>query len=212
MTGLRWLAAVPVLAGALTGSVAVAAASEPAPAPPTPAEAPTSPTAAPTSPDPAASPTPTPTETPTPPIPPGTETVVYLTTVTTTTTTTNVNAPITVVTAPITTTLTTPTTPTTPTQPAGAAPDRLVMYLNGCGRPAGPSPSPQRDRVRNAHVRLGSNATLVVRVNGRHVATLHIPSTARRRQMMRLRLAPNGMLTIRRPSGRVLAVQGCTPA
>jgi len=212
MSALRW-AAVPVIAGALSGSVAVAAANEPAPAPtPTP-----TPTAAPKSPDSTAAPSPEPTATPAPEestptsIPPGTDTVVYLTTVTTTTTTTTVNAPITVVTAPITTTLNRTTTPTSSESQRGVA-DRFVMYLTGCGRPGHQSPTAQ-DRVRQAHVRLASDATLVVRVNGRQVATLHMPATAHRsEQMLRLRLARNGRLTIRRPSGRVLAVQGCTPA
>jgi hypothetical protein len=200
MSALRW-AAVPVIAGALTGSVAVAAAAEPPPAP-TPTPTPTTPVAAPdptAAPEPTASPTPEPTPAPDPPA----GTVVYLTTVTTTTTTTNVNAPITVVAAPITTTLNRTTDP--------AARERFVMYLTGCGRP-GQSGAAQ-DRVRSQRVRLGSNATLVVKVNGKPVATLQVPATARRGgQMLRLRLAPNGRLTIRRPSGRVLAVQGCTPA
>jgi hypothetical protein len=199
MSALRW-AAVPVIAGALTGSVAVAAANEPPPAPtPTPTPTPTTPVA---SPDPSA--TPEPAESPTPeptPDPPATGTVVYLTTVTTTTTTTNVNAPITVVAAPITTTLNNKTAP--------AARERFVMYLTGCGRPG----QSAQGRVRYQRVRLGSNATLVVKVNGKPVATLRVPANARRGgQMLRLRLAPNGRLTIRRPSGRILAVQGCTPA
>jgi hypothetical protein len=199
MSALRW-AAVPVIAGALTGSVAVAAANEPPPAPtPTPTPTPTTPLASPdpsAAPEPAESPTPEPT-----PDPPATGTVVYLTTVTTTTTTTNVNAPITVVAAPITTTLNNKTAP--------AARERFVMYLTGCGRPG----QSAQDRVRYQRVRLGSNATLVVKVNGKPVATLQVPANARRRgQMLRLRLAPNGRLTIRRPSGRILAVQGCTPA
>jgi hypothetical protein len=88
------------------------------------------------------------------------------------------------------------------------------MNLTGCGGPGGGSPTAQRDRVRRANVRLAQNASLVVRVNGRHVTTLRLPSGARRRARgvaLRLRLAPSGMLTIRRPSGRVLAIQGCTP-
>ena len=199
MSALRW-AAVPVIAGALTGSVAVAAANEPPPAPtPTPTPTPTTPVASPdpsTTPEPAESPTPEPT-----PDPAATGTVVYLTTVTTTTTTTNVNAPITVVAAPITTTLNNKTAP--------AARERFVMYLTGCGRPG----QSAKDRVRYQRVRLGSNATLVVKVNRKPVATLQVPANARRGgQMLRLRLAPNGRLTIRRPSGRILAVQGCTPA
>jgi hypothetical protein len=203
MSALRW-AAVPVIAGALSGSVAVAAANEPPPAPtPTPTPTPTTPLASPdptVAPEPGASPTPEPTPTPDPPAT-GTGTVVYLTTVTTTTTTTNVNAPITVVAAPITTTLNNKTAP--------AARERFVMYLTGCGRPG----QSAQDRVRYQRVRLGSNATLVVKVNGKPVAMLQVPANARRGgQRLRLRLARNGRLTIRRPSGRILAVQGCTPA
>jgi hypothetical protein len=190
MSALRW-AAVPLIVGVLTGNAAVAAADEP---PPTP-----EPTATPT-PEPTATPTPEPTATPPTP---------YVTTVTTTTTI--VNAPITVVAAPITTTINT----TTGGNTDGGAREQLVLNLRGCGGPGGWSPVTQRDRVRRANVRLARNASLVVRVNGRHVTTLRLPATARRHARgvaLRLRLAPSGMLTIRRPSGRILAVQGCTPA
>jgi hypothetical protein len=127
---------------------------------------------------------------------------------TVTTTTTIVNAPITVVAAPITTTIN-----TTPNTGAGAL-GQLVLNLKGCGRSAGWPPTAQRDRVRRANVRLARNASLVVRVNGRHVTTLRLPAAVRhtRGVALRLRLSPSGMLTIRRPSGRILAVQGCTPA
>jgi hypothetical protein len=190
MSALRW-AAVPLVAGVLTGNVAVAAADEPPPAP-TPTPTPTA--------------TPDPTSTPTPesdatPLPSETGSVVYLTTVTTTTTI--VNAPITVVAAPITTTINPTTSPTA----------RLVLNLRGCGGPGGRSPT--APHIERAHVRLARNASLVVRVNGRRVTTLRLPATAQRHARgvaLRLRLAPSGMLTIRRPSGRILAVQGCTPA
>jgi hypothetical protein len=183
MPALRW-AAVPLVVGVLTGNVAVAAADEPPPAPtPTPTPESTSPDSTPISPTP------------------------YVTTVTTTTTI--VNAPITVVAAPITTTINT-TSPSTD----GAAREHLVLNLRGCGGPGGWSPIAQRDRVRRANVRLARNASLVVRVNGRHVTTLRLPSARRhpRGVALRLRLSPSGMLTIRRPSGRILAIQGCTPA
>jgi hypothetical protein len=87
------------------------------------------------------------------------------------------------------------------------------MNLTGCGASAAGSPV-THGRVRRAHVRLARNATLVVRVNGKNVTALRIPSAARHPHgvALRLRLAPSGVLTIRRPSGRVLAVQGCTPA
>jgi hypothetical protein len=170
---------VPLVVGVLTGNGAVAAANEPPPAP-----------------------TPTPAATPEPPNPEHTpaastpEGSPYLTTVTTTTTI--VNAPITVVAAPITTTIN------------GSDPQarqRFVLNLTGCGGPAAP-------RVGRAQVRLGRDASLVVRVNGRPVTTFRLPATAQRHARgvaLRLRLAPSGMLTIRRPSGRVLALQGCTP-
>jgi hypothetical protein len=193
MSALRW-AAVPLVVGVLTGNVASAAADEPPAAPaPTPAETP--------------DPTPTAESTPAP-FPPVTDSVVYITT---TTTTTIVNAPITVVAAPITTTNNT-------TSDAGGAVngalERFVMNLTGCGAAGGRSPTGQHDRDGRAQVRLRQNASLVVRVNGRRVTTLRLPSTGRRHPRgvaLRLRLAPSGMLTIRRPSGRVLAVQGCTP-
>jgi cytoskeletal protein RodZ len=205
MSVLRW-ATVPVLAGVLTGNIASAAANQPEP-PPTPA--------------PAAAPDPTPTPTPTPdpaappepdPSAPAPDSVTYVTTITTTTTT--VNAPIIVVAAPITTTLNTSNSTSTsgPDATNGKlARERVVMNLKGCGQPGRQTPARPPDRVRYAHVRLARDATLVVRVNGKQVATLRLPTNAQHRAL-RLRLAPNGMLSIQRPSGRVLAVQGCTPA
>ena len=192
MSALRW-AAVPLVVGVLTGNGAVAAADEPHPAP-----------------------TPTPAATPEPPTPehtpaankpehhPATGTpadgVVYTTV---TTTTTIVNAPITVVAAPITTTIN-----GSDSTGGAQARQRFVLNLTGCGEPAAP-------RVGRAQVRLARDASLIVRVNGRQVTAFRLPATAPRHARgvaLRLRLAPSGMLTIRRPSGRVLAVQGCTPA
>jgi hypothetical protein len=212
MSVLRW-ATVPVLAGVLTGNIASAAANEPAPLPTlAPAAAP-DPTPTPT---PAPAATPDPTQTPDPAVPPepdpsapAPDSVTYVTTVTTTTTT--INAPIIVVAAPITTTLDTTSTGGPDAAGSKLARERVVMNLRGCGQPRGQTPAGPPDRVRYAHVRLAREATLVVRVNGKQVATLRLPTNARHRAL-RLRLAPNGMLSIQRPSGRVLAVQGCTPA
>jgi hypothetical protein len=127
--------------------------------------------------------------------------------VTTTTTTTTVNAPITVVAAPITTTI----NGTSGGAAGEGAGERIVMDLAGCGGRGRPSPLATRDRVRESRVRLARNATLVVRVNGKRVTTLRLPSTASRARTvaLRVRLARDGMLTIRRPSGLVVAVQAC---
>jgi hypothetical protein len=185
-----------MVAAVLTANVGPAVADEPATAPtPTPVAAPPAPDSTPAT-DPAESPT-----------PPEDGQINYVTTVTTTTT--NVNAPIIVVAAPITT-----TNNTTAAGGTGAL-ERFALSMTGCGRAGSQSAVAQRDRVRYAHVRLAQNATLMVRVNGRRVATLRLPPTADRRPRgvaLRLRLAPDGMLTIHRPSGQVLAVQGCTPA
>ena len=182
---------MPVIVGVLTGNVALAAADV---SPATPAPTP--------------SPAPDPT---TDPAPPETGPANYVTTVTTTTTI--VNAPITVVAAPITTTIN-----AIRNLPGGwspvAARERLVIDLRGCGGAPGRSAAPRRTVVRRAKVRLARDASLVVRVNGRRVTALRLPAdTSRHRRRgvaLRLRLAKNGMLTIRRPSGRILAVQGCT--
>jgi hypothetical protein len=134
-------------------------------------------------------------------------TVVYITTVTTTTTI--VNAPITVVAAPITTTINSSNTGV-PARGAGTR-ERFVINLTGCGAARGGSGSAPRAAVGHAKVRLAPTASLAVRVNGRRVTTLRLPDSLRG-VALRLRLSRRGMLTIRRPSGRVLSVQGCTPA
>jgi hypothetical protein len=184
---------LPVIVGVLTGNVALAAA-DVSPATPAP------------------TPSPAPDETTTP-APAETGPANYVTTVTTTTTV--INAPITVVAAPITTT----TINNTRNLPGGAwspvaTRERFVIDLRGCGS-RGRSTVSRRTLVRRANVRLGRNASLLVRVNGRRVTALRLPPTSKHRRRgvaLRLRLARNGMLTIRRPSGRILAVQGCSPA
>ena len=185
MSGRRW-AALPVIVGVLTGNVALAAA-DVSPAP--------SPTPEPTDPAPAA-------ETPL-----GNY---YVTTVTTTTTI--INAPITVITAPISTTMdTVRNLPGALDRGGIAARERFVINLSGCGRQGRPA----LRRARRANIRLARNASLVVRVNGKRVTALRLPDGSRRHRRgvaLRVRLAPNGMLTIRRPSGRILSVQGCSPA
>jgi hypothetical protein len=188
---------LPVIVGVLTGNVALAAAD-----------------VSPATPVPTPSPTPEPAATPTLPVPPPTGPGSYVATVTTTTTI--VNAPITVVAAPITTTINSMTRGNGSGGSDRNPPlERLVIDLTGCGAAGGRAPVAPRQRVRRAKHRLGRNASLVVRVNRRRVTTLRLPSSSRDRARgvaLRLRLAANGMLTIRRPSGRVLAVQGCTPA
>jgi hypothetical protein len=189
MSALRW-AVVPLAVGALSANVALAAADEP--------------------------PDPTPSSESTPaPHEPDSGVMPFVTTVTTTTT--NVNAPITVVAAPITTTVngTNPAirTPGLPVRNE-AVPARFVMNLRGCDASARGAPGARHDRVRRANVRLAPDASLVVQVNGRRVTTLRLPSaeTSAQGVALRLRLAPNGRLTIRRPSGRIMAIEGCTPA
>jgi hypothetical protein len=210
---------MPVVVGALGASAGSAAADDP-PATPTPIPAA------------ATDVIPTPTPTPTPEPIPGivTGTVIYVTTITTTTTI--VSAPITVIAAPITSTVNNTTTTNSSTSSTSAnngntsgggtvgggagagkaapAPERLVINLTGCRAPGRSSLTARRDPVRRAKVRLAPTASLVVRVNGRRVTTITLPSL--RRVALRLRLSRSGTLTIRRPSGRVLSVQGCTPA
>jgi outer membrane biosynthesis protein TonB len=234
MSAFRWTAVPVVAIGVLAGNVGFAAADElPAAATPTPAPAadPT-PTLTPT-PVPGLDPTPTPIPTPIPSVVTGT--VIYVTTITTTTTI--VSAPITVIAAPITTTINTTTSNASNSTSSNSSTDsassnsassntsagtnrepaaeRFVINLKGCGAAGGGSPTAARTRVRRAKLHLARNASLVVRVNGRRVTTLHLPSTTQRHPRgvaLRLRLSASGMLTIRRPSGSVLAVQGCVPA
>jgi hypothetical protein len=242
MSARRW-AIVPVVVGALAGNVALAGAKEPAPARTTApsSDTPVDPTPA-TGPgiSPASEATPTPSPSPDGgtgdrPGPTAAGTLVYITTITTTTTI--VNAPIIVVAAPITTTTTTNNTTNSAStnssststaagngstlRPPGAgvdAPQRLELDLRGCSRrvPGAPVARHARTRsvVRLSEVRLGRNATLVVRVNRRGVATLRVPTNASGTDSvpLQVRLAANGMLTIQRPSGLVLQVQGCTPS
>jgi hypothetical protein len=227
---------VPVLVGALAGNVALApadeAAAEPTPAPaptPTPVPVPvTVPAPVPIPPGvaPVVTSTSTPTPEPTPPaVPPvGAGSVVYVTTITTTTTI--VNAPITVVAAPITTTNNSTTSSTTSTnnstssgtsgKTTGRAPReataRFVTNLTGCRREALPPTTAKRVPLERAQVRLAPNATLVVRVNGKPVTTVRLPPAAGRsprRVALRLRLGRDGKLSIRRPSGLVVAMQAC---
>jgi cytoskeletal protein RodZ len=197
MSAIRW-AALPVIAGVLSGPVAVAAADEPAPTPtPTPT----------TTPSPSATPSPT----PTPTTNTAGESIVYITTITTTVTTTIVNAPITVIAAPVTTTINHPTNGSGH-HDAGRARRRVVLNLSGCGQAPLSAAAPRRGQAR---VRLARNAVLLVRVNGKQVTAVRPPSAEAgdhsRRVPLRLRVAPNGILTIRRPSGHVMSVRGCTP-
>lgn len=207
MPALRWAAAAAV-AGILVGDVAVAAADPPPDASPTLTPT-TSPTPAPT-----ASPTPAP-ETPVlpfptpPPDPSGT--TIYVMTVTTTTTA--VNAPITWVAAPISTTVS--NTSSNPAAPGSAGSleqtgagrnAKLEVDLAGCGAssPAAKHKSPQR-----AQLRLPQSGTLMLRVNGRRVGSLQLPSTSRG-VPLRIELGKDGMLSVRRPSGSVLHVRACS--
>jgi hypothetical protein len=209
MPALRWAAAAAV-AGILAGDVAVAAADAPPDASPTPTPA-ASPTPAPTA-SPTASPTPAP-ETPVlpfpvpPPVPSGT--TIYVMTVTTTTT--SINAPITWVAAPITTSVSntsaSPGTPAGSLDRTGAGKDaKLEVDLAGCGAssPAAAHKTPQR-----AQLRLPQSGTLLLRVNGRRVGSLQLPSGARG-VPLRIELGKDGMLSVRRPSGSVLHVRACT--
>ena len=191
MSAIRW-AAVPAIAGVLAGPVAVAAADEPVP---TPTPTPTA--------------TPSPSPTPTPSNNTAGDSIVYITTITTTVTTTTVNAPIIVVAAPITTTVNNPAGGSG-RHDAGQARRRVVLNLSGCGQAPRATGDPSGGRAR-AKVRLARNALLVVRVNGRRVTAVKPPSGGTRRVPLRLHVTPSGMLRIKRPSGRVMSVRGCTP-
>jgi hypothetical protein len=174
-------------------------------------------------------PTPVPTVVPVTPVLPGIPATptdgawnVYVVTITTTVTTTTVTAPITVIAAPVTTTTTsnnsntTNTNSSSSTTAAGAPATKpatsvtatgkraeLNINLQGCTAKG----TPGRSR---AQLRLPRGTTLVVRVNGHRVGTLELDSAKRRTLPLRLRLRQDGTLTVRRPSGRVLAIQGCS--
>jgi hypothetical protein len=196
MPAMRWAAAAAV-AGVLAGDVAVAAADPP--------------------PDPSQTPVPTPAASPTPapglpfPLPEPTPSGTTIYVVTVTTTTTAINAPITWVAAPITTDVTNASTTN-----GGAAPSlehtgtgkraKLEVNLSGCGASA---PKSKRKRSQHAQLRLPKSGTLLLRVNGRRVGSLQLPSTSRG-VPLRIVLGKDGMLTVRRPSGSVLHVQACT--
>ena len=58
-------------------------------------------------------------------------------------------------------------------------------------------------------MRLAPQAQLVVRVNGRQVASLGLPA-GRDKVALRVRLGKDGRLTIARPSGQILDVPACS--
>jgi hypothetical protein len=211
---------VAAVTSVLAGHAGHAAAQEPVPTP----------TATPV-PTPSATPVPTPTPLPVPvPVPPVVAgTVVYIITVTTTTTTTEVNAPITWVAAPVTTntTNTSATTGTTAnnvsnsnttagtpaSDGAGGNAGQTELSLRGCARPAGARAARRRAPIQTARIRVPSDAQLVVNVNGKPVGNLQLDSGARKTRgiPLRVQLAASGVLTVHRPSGRILRVQACTP-
>ncbi|RKQ86837.1 hypothetical protein C8N24_4852 [Solirubrobacter pauli] len=209
--------AVATAAAALLAAQAVPAGADSAEPVPTPTPEPT--------------PTPTPTAAPTAtPIVPGLPevpdlggTVIYVVTVTTTITTTTTTAPITVIAAPVTTTTTTTnnsnsssTTSATTQSPQSAAnvaaSDRngrgsLEINLRGCAR--------KRARLDGSRtqLRLPRGTSLVLRVNGRRVGVLDLDGDrgANAKPLpLRITLRADGVLTVQRPSGRVLRIQGCS--
>jgi hypothetical protein len=221
MPALRWAAAAAV-AGVLAGDVALASADPPPEATPTP-----TPTVSPTpTPTPTATATPTPTPAPELPIPTPTPlpsgTTIYVITVTTTTTA--INAPITWVAAPITTTVsntsstngTTSNTVAGSTQPPASLSQtgtgksaKLEVNLNGCG---GSKAKPKTTTKKtSAQLRLPKSGTLLLRVNGKRIGSIQLPSSERGIPL-RIVLQPNGMLSVRRPSGSVLSILACTPS
>jgi hypothetical protein len=171
-------------------------------------------------------PSPTPTPTPTtglPDLPDVAGSVIYVVTVTTTITTTTTTAPITVVAAPITTTVNNNTTNTsnsstsantqaaTPAPPAEAERSRGRMEINlrGCRQ----TDEGVRFASMQTQLRLPRNTQLVVRVNGRQVGVLDLGSSSDASAKpipLRIKVRRDGMLSIWRPSGRVLATQGCS--
>ena len=176
------------------------------------------------------SPTPTPTPTPTavvpglPELPDVAGSVIYVVTVTTTITTTTTTAPITVVAAPITTTVNNATSNTTnsstsantqaATPPAGGAETehsrgRMEINLRGCR----PSATGDRFARVQTQIRLPRGTQLVMRVNGRQVGVLDLGAgggATAKSVPLRIKVQRDGMLSIWRPSGRVLATQGCS--
>jgi hypothetical protein len=212
--------AVATAATALIAAQAVPAGADPDAPDPTPTPTPT------------VTPTPTPTATPTatptpipgfPDLPDFANSVIYVVTVTTTVWTTTTTAPITVVAAPITTTTTTnnntnsTSTSNASTQSSTAAANvdatkrngrsNLEINLQGC----------KRKRVRLAgsqtQLRLPNGTSLVLRVNGRRVGVIDLDGdrAANAKPLpLRIKLRPDGQLTVRRPSGKVLQIQGCS--
>jgi hypothetical protein len=198
MPALRWAAAAAV-AGILAGDVAVAAADPP----PEPSQTPV--------PVPTASPTPTPVpDLPFPtPEPTASGTTIYVITVTTTTTA--INAPITWVAAPVTTNVSNGggATPAGSLEQSGAGKAaKLEVNLRGCGA-SSPKSKTKSKSSQHAQLRLPKSGTLLLRVNGKRVGSLRLPSTSRG-VPLRIVLGKDGMLTVRRPSGSVLHVQACT--
>jgi outer membrane biosynthesis protein TonB len=226
MPALRWAAAAAVV-GVLAGDVALAAADPPPEPTPTATPTPTTTPAA----TPTPTPTTTPTATPTPVVPFPTVTpvasgtTIYVMTVTTTTT--EINAPITWVAAPITTTVSntsaTNGTTTNTVAGSGAVPPatlvrtgsgsaaKLEVDLSGCGATGRSTKTKQQVSPQRAQLRLPQSGTLVVRVNGKRVGSLQLPSTERG-VPLRIVLGHDGMLSVRRPSGSVLRVRACKAA
>jgi hypothetical protein len=167
-------------------------------------------------------PTPTPTPVPgLPELPDVAGSVIYVVTVTTTITTTTTTAPITVVAAPITTTVnntdnTTHNSTSTSTQaaPGEERPEetrrgRMEINLRGCRRRGAAG---ARFARMQTQMRLPRGTQLVVRVNGRQVGVLDLGTghDAKAKPIpLRIMVARDGTLSIWRPSGRVLATQGC---
>lgn len=173
--------------------------------------------------DPSPTPTPTPAPSGLPELPDVAGSVIYVVTVTTTITTTTVTAPITVVAAPITTTVNNTTSNTTnsstnsSSQTAAPAPGaqaersrgRMEINLRGCRRDAAGA----RFARMQTQMRLPRGTQLVVRVNGRQVGVLDLGAGANATAKpvpLRIRVQRDGMLSIWRPSGRVLTTQGCS--
>jgi hypothetical protein len=211
--------AVATAAAALIAAQAVPAGADPDTPDPTPTPTPT------VTPTPTPSPTASPTPTPIPgfpDLPDFANSVIYVVTVTTTVTTTTTTAPITVVAAPITTTTTTnnntnsTSTSNASTQSSTAAanvdatkgkPANLEINLRGC----------KRKKVRlvgsKTQLRLPRGTSLVLRVNGRRVGVLDLNGDRDPKAKplpLRIQLRADGRLSVYRPSGKVLQIQGCS--